>query len=82
MESFVRAPYRSINPFFSRRVERSRKKKASLAVIGGYTHYCTFFDQLRAGRVISTPLTVARLQRVADAVGFPRDQIFLDEVGR
>lgn len=75
----MRAPRRPLNPLLLRRVERSGKQKAGLAVVGGWPFYCTFFDTLRAEKVAATPLTVRRLERVADAVGFPRDEIFLDE---
>ena len=76
------APYREINPFFHRRIDRSGKKKSSLQRVGGWPHYTTFHDLLRAGVVAATPLTITRLQRVADAVDFPRDEIFLDEAAR
>lgn len=75
----MRAPIRPLNPLLWRRVERSDKQKARLALIAGWPHYCTFFDTLHAEKVAATPLTITRLQRVADAVGFPRDEIFLDE---
>jgi hypothetical protein len=76
------APYRPLNPFFPRRIGRSGLKKKALATVGGWPHYTTFHDILRGGLVAATPLTVTRLQRVADAVGFPRDEIFLDVVSR
>jgi hypothetical protein len=76
---FVRpAPVRSLNPFFHRRVQRSRLKKVALQTAAGFPHYTTFHDILRAGQVVATALMVTRLERVADAVGFPRDEIFLD----
>lgn len=74
------APYRPLNPFFPRHIERSGLKKSALCVHAGWPHYTTFHDLLKAGVVAATPLTVERLGRVADAVGFPRDEIFLDEV--
>jgi hypothetical protein len=76
------APFRPINPHLLRRVERSRFKKSALAAAAGWPHYTTFHDILRAGRIAATPLTVQRLERVADAVGLPRDEIFLDGAGR
>jgi hypothetical protein len=46
------ASVRLLNPFFSRRINRSGKKKEALAVVGGYPQYIAFFDNaLRAGQV-------------------------------
>jgi hypothetical protein len=76
------APIRSLNPFFARRIGKSGMKKTALRVVGGWPYETTFFDILRSGHVAATPLTVARLERVADAVGFPREEVFLDGGGR
>ena len=78
---FVRrsAPYLDLNPHFARRIDRSKLKKKDLQKTGGWPFYTTFHDLLKAGVVAATPLTVSRLERVADAVGFPKDQIFLDD---
>jgi hypothetical protein len=78
----VRAPRRSINPLIWRRVERSGKQKAALATAAGYPYYTSFFDTLHAERVAATHLNITRLERVADLVGFPRDEIFLDDAVR
>jgi len=75
----VRAPRRPINPLLLRRVQRSGKSKGTLALVAGWPHYVTFFDILRAEKVVATPLTVSRLQRLAEVIGFPQDEIFLDE---
>ena len=72
------APFRALNPFFSRRIDRSGIKKTALRVVGGWPYETSFYDVLRAGLVAATPLNVARLERVADAIGFPREEIFLD----
>jgi hypothetical protein len=77
------APLKLVSPFLPRTVERSELKKESLAVVGGYPHYIAFFnDVMRGGPVVATALTCSRLERIADAVGFPRDEIFLDGGGR
>jgi hypothetical protein len=78
----VRAPRRSINPLIWRRVERSGKKKNALATAAGFPFYASFFDTLHAEKVAATDLTISRLERVADLIDFPRDEIFLDGVGR
>lgn len=76
------APRRPLNPLLRRRLDQSGKTKQSVALVAGFPNYPEFYETLRAERVPATPLTVMRLERVADAVGFPRDEIFLDEVGR
>lgn len=73
------APRRPLNPALRERVEASRISKARIALIGGWPHYTTFYEVLRASTVAATPTTVARLQRVAECVGFPLDDIFLDD---
>lgn len=73
-------PRRPLNPLLWRSVTRSGVSKHSIAVIAGFPVYTTFFQALHADRVPGTPLMVARLERVAEAVGFPKDEIFLDEV--
>jgi len=75
----VPAPLVHLNPDFVQQVERSDRPKCGLQRIGGWPHYVTFFQVLHAETVSATPLTVQRLQRVADAVGFPRAEIFLAE---
>jgi hypothetical protein len=72
------APQRHLNRFLWRRVERSGKQKGRLQIVGGWPHYTSFHDVLRAETIVATPLTITRLERVADAIGFPRDEIFLD----
>lgn len=76
------APHRPLNPLLLRRVERSGLHRTRLALVAGWRHYTDFFETLREPHVRATPTTVRRLQRVADAVGFPRDEIFLDGAGR
>jgi hypothetical protein len=74
----VRAPRRPVNPLLWRHVVRTGKQKSGLAVAAGYPFYTTFFDTLHAREVPATPLVVARLERLAEVVGFPKDEIFLD----
>src|SRR5436190_1099727 len=73
------APRRPLLPFLLRRVSASRINKGLLARAAGFPAYSVFYTVLRSEKVIATPLTVERLERVADLVGFPRDEIFLDE---
>jgi hypothetical protein len=80
--SRVAAPRRRLNPFLLRHVERSGKPKTHIALVSGWPYYTTFYDTLREDKIRATALTITRLMRVADAVGFPRDQVFLDEVAQ
>jgi hypothetical protein len=74
----VRAPRYLLNPLLLHCVEQLRKTKSCLQLIAGWPHYCTFFETLHAEKVAATPLTITRWQRVADAIEFPKDEIFLD----
>jgi hypothetical protein len=47
--------------------------------MAGWPYYTDFYEALRQDRIRATPLMIQRLQRTADVVGFPRDEIFLDE---
>jgi hypothetical protein len=72
------AQYRPLNPALLPRIQQSGKSQTRLQIVGGWPYYTTYHDLLRAGRISATPLTVQRLTRVAQAVDFPVDQIFLD----
>ena len=73
------APRRPLNPLLLRRVAHSNINKNVIARASGFPHYVQFFTLLRSKEVIATELTVGRLLRVAELVGFPADEIFLDE---
>lgn len=72
------AARRKLNPLLLRRLDESGRIKQSVAFIAGFPNYPMFFETLRADIVSATALTVARLERVANLIDFPRDQIFLD----
>ena len=73
------APRRPLSPFLLRRVASSNINKNVIASAAGFPAYSVFYTLLRTKEVIATPLTVGRLLRVAELVGFPADEIFLDE---
>ncbi len=73
-----RYPRRSLSPFLWRAVERSKKSKTGLAISAGFPQYITFYNLLRAERIPASPLNLSRLHRVASAVDFPADELFLD----
>jgi hypothetical protein len=81
-QSHVPAARRRLNPFLRRTIRRSGKKSVDLAVVAGFPHKQTLSLVLREERVPATPLLVVRLTRLADAVGFPREDIFLPEAMR
>ena len=77
-----RAPRRPLSPLLLRRVASSNINKNVIARAAGFPAYATFYSMLRCEKVIATPLTVKRLMRVAELVGFPLDEVFLDEPAR
>lgn len=74
----MKSPRRSLNPFLLRRAKRSGKTYVALSAESGFTHPQALYTVLHADRLPATPLLVERLVRLADAIGFPRDEIFLD----
>jgi hypothetical protein len=50
-----------------------------MARIAGFPQPQMFSTRLHARRVKATATTVERLQKVADLVGFPRNEIFLHD---
>ncbi len=73
------APRRPLNPELLRAVDASGHVKQRLQVVAGFPNYPEFYETLRAERVPATALLIERLHALADAVGFPREEIFLDE---
>jgi hypothetical protein len=73
------APRRRLNPFLLREVARSNINKNVIARDAGWPHYVQFYLALRSETIVATEKTTKRLMRVADLVGFRRDQVFLDE---
>jgi hypothetical protein len=73
-----RAPRRPLNPFLLRAVAASPHTQIRLAQVAGFACPQQLWYTLRAERLPATPLFVQRLERLADVVGFPRRQIFLD----
>lgn len=74
-------PRRQLNPLLRehyRIATRDKRPVFLLAVIAGFPHSCQLSEVLHARRVPATPLTVRRLQRVAEAIGF-NGALFLDE---
>ena len=72
------APRLRLNPLLLRRVKRSGRSIMRLVALAGFSHYPDYYVVLHSERVPATPLRIAQLHRLADAVGFPRDEVFLD----
>jgi hypothetical protein len=59
-----------LNPAFVNAIENSGHKSSTLAAFGQFPTYTQFSMLLHTPRVSPTPLTISRLQIVADVVGF------------
>jgi hypothetical protein len=57
---------------------RPRTSKTNLAIAAGFPFYCSLYTLLHFGKIAATPRTVERLHRLADALDFPKDQLFVD----
>jgi hypothetical protein len=73
------APRYQFNPYFVRHVRADGRPIWLLTHLAGFSQITVLSSLLHAPVVIATPLVVERLRRLADAVGFPPDQIFLNE---
>ena len=77
---YPRTIQRRLNPKFKERYRNERVQASwMLAMRAGFPHQSGFSALIRADVVPTTPLIVERLGRVADLLGFPKDQIFVDE---
>ncbi len=74
----MRAVRRSVNPKFYQHA-KSRMRLRVLASLAKLPFPNTLTEMLRSPSIATTPLNLERLHLVADAVGFPRTEIFLDE---
>ncbi len=73
------APRRQLNPFLLKAVLQSKESQDLLRRTAGWPNYPAYFVVIRSSTIIATDLTVARLEKLAELVSFPRDQIFFDE---
>lgn len=86
-EAFVRThkrpgppplPRRKVNPALFRAYRASGRPAWLLAALAGMTHGAAFSHLINKDSVTDTPLNIERLHRVADVLGFDREQLFLD----
>lgn len=78
----MRAQRRPLNPLLLRRAIGSGINLTLLARVSGWCHYPHFFSDLRSKEIIASPVRVARLEELARTIGFPMDEIFLDEASK
>lgn len=65
-------------PTFRRAVHDSGHRLFHLAKEIGFSHDSQFSAFINAKLVPETPVNIERLYRIADAVGFDREELFLD----
>lgn len=73
------APRRPLNPFLLRRAAASSINQGTLSAAAGFPAYSVYYTTLRSPIVIASDLTVGRLMRLAEILGFPAAEVFLDE---
>ena len=73
------APRRPVSPFLLRAALASDFSQDALRLAAGFPNYPSYFVALRTPIILATDLTVRRLLRLAEILGFPKDQVFLDE---
>lgn len=72
------APRRRLNPTFYPAVRACGIQQWKLTIAAGLTHATSLSALVGADSVPDTPTNIARLERIADVVGFDRSQLFLD----
>ena len=75
-------PRRRVNPALYAAVRASGRPGYLIALEAGLTHQPVLSALVCAESVPDTPTNIERLQRIADVVRFPREDLFLDEAGR
>jgi hypothetical protein len=73
------SPRRALNPELVEAVNVSGLSRQELSEHCGFTHSAALDTALRSELLSVTPLLMVRLVRLAAILGFPGDQIFLDE---
>jgi hypothetical protein len=76
------SPRRTLNPALLKATVRSDINKNVLSRASGFADYSQYYTFLHSRVVPATPLLVRRLVKLAELIGFPANQIFIDEGGR
>jgi hypothetical protein len=74
-----RLPERYLNPRLRDAYKASRRSSLELSLVAGFPHHSHFSYAINATRIKDSPVVRQRLERLADALGFPRDEIYLPE---
>ena len=72
-----RFPRKRLNPKLYTAV-RARGRRAYLQAMDVGMHATQFSALVCKNVVVASPITIERLERIADCVGFPKAQLFLD----
>jgi hypothetical protein len=72
-------PERYLNPRLYDAYKASPRSSLELSLVAGFPHHSHFSYVINATRIKDSPIVRQRLERLADALGFPRDQIYLPE---
>ena len=71
-------PRRRINPGFGRAVRNSGLTGRRITYEAGLNFRSELSKLICAESVSDTPLQIKRLERIAEVIGFDRDQLFVD----
>lgn len=72
-----RAERRRLNPAFYDACRASGRPQWQLMLLAGIPHQSTFSTLICAETIPATPTNIAHLHRIADAIGFPKSNLFL-----
>lgn len=72
-------PYVRVNPHLISRARQSGHLLRTLTTVAGFFSPQAFSRMLCSGVVPGTTTNVTRLRRLANSLGFPQDQVFVDE---
>jgi hypothetical protein len=75
--TYAARPRFTVNSEFLAAVRASGKPLWVLATSAGFCHYAAFSKLIHAREVPATPVTLGRLFRLADLIGFDRSSVFL-----
>jgi len=70
-------PRRRVNPALYKTYRACGQPQWKLVTLAGLTHQSQFSALICAKTIPATDVNIERLQRIADAVKFPREQLFL-----
>ncbi len=74
------APRRHLSPYLLRAVRACGRPRWELSLLAGFPANQQLSNLLHAEVVVASPQTVARVERLADLVGFSRTEVFLEDI--